>query len=520
MADARTQDVDNHRRRLGRHQPGKPTINRVPPLSRRDWILLVSLSLLALATAALGIGSKSLWFDEGYSAELARQSGGKWWRLVWEQEAGSILHALLLKPWAAVSDGDAWLRFLSVPFSVGQVVLTFLLARRFVVRPAWVVVLALAVNGTYVQYAQEARGYAMASFLVLAATLAFLRAVESPTTGRLGLYVALAALCPLSHVFTAPFIVVHGVVLVVFATRRQLVARWAGAGAAVGVAWAGFALIVLAVGSPDARPGDSVPDRVTSLAHVPRQFLAPDRILGWTLMVGAALWIGRLVAVAIAERRSEAALVTAVPPLMVGLPLVVALLAPQIDLSTSRYFVPILPFLLMMATGGIGWLGEWRQGATWLIPLGLALVVAMSGSGLVRWHVDAEKMDARTWTALLADRIQESDRVVFDDVFARIVTEHYVNQGDLDLTRATSVRPDEPFGEYFWNPVRDEVGECLLDTLDIRREVSHPGRTWIILSVPERCRSGDMVVDAIGETGRTVVERIDLDGPATVLLVV
>lgn len=293
-----------------------------------------------MLTAVIGIGTKGFWFDEGYSAELARQPVGTWWRLLFEQEGGAILRAVLLKPWLAVSDADGWLRFLSVAFAVGQVVLTYFFARRVIGSVAWAAALALAVNGAFVQYAQQGRSYAMASFFVLAATLAFLRAVERPDRSRLAVFAVLAVLCPLAHLYTAPFVVAMGLTLLVFGSRSRPWRRWIVTGCAIGVAWILLAAVVLSAGSGGAHNGDELADRVTSLAYVPRQFLSPYRLAGWVVVGLTALWLARLAPLLSAGLRSERTLVAGLPPAMVAVPLLVALTARPIDLDTSRYLLP------------------------------------------------------------------------------------------------------------------------------------------------------------------------------------
>ena len=44
------------------------------------------------------------------------------------------------------------------------------------------------------------------------------------------------------------------------------------------------------------------------------------------------------------------------------------------------------------------------------------------------------------------------------------------------------------------------------------------GRTWLVLVAPETCWSTERVLEAIDRSERPV-ERIDLDGPSTLLLV-
>jgi hypothetical protein len=330
----------------------------------------------------------------------------------------------------------------------------------------------------------------------------------------------LAALCPLGHLYTAPFVVAQGLTLLVLGGRDQPWRRWFRAGVGIGVAWVVLLGTVLVAGSGGAQPRDPVADRITSLAFVPRQFLSPHRALGWVLLLLVVVWVGRSASVVLAGRRSERSLVVALPVAMVAVPLLVALVVPQIDLDNNRYLLPVLPFLLIMATGAVVWLSELVPGATGPVLLaGLVAVVALSASGLVRWHREATKMDARAWTAALADGVEPGDRVLFDDAYGRIVTEHYLHQDDLDLTDARSIRPAVPFGDYFWDPRRDTAGDCLVDEATVEGALSEPGRLWIVLAVPEDCVPTERVIEAIDSTGRTVVEQTDLDGPSTLVLV-
>jgi hypothetical protein len=332
--------------------------------------------------------------------------------------------------------------------------------------------------------------------------------------------VVLAAICPLAHLYTAPFVLAQGLILAVLGGRDQPWRRWIVAGIGIGVAWVVLLGAVLVAGSGGAQPRDPVPDRIPSLAFVPRQFASPYRVLGWVLLMLVALWVARSISVLLVRRRSMQSVVITLPVAMVAVPLVVALLVPQIDLDNNRYLLPILPFLMIMAIGAMVWLSEVLPAARGLVLMvGLVLVVALSASGLLRWHREATKMDARAWTTALAGGAEPGDRVLFDDAYGRIVTEHYLHQGDLDLGDARSIRPAVPFGDYFWDPQRDTAGECLLDDTALRDAVSEPGRLWVVVAIPESCVATDRVLEAIDRSGRTAVEQTDLDGPSALLLV-
>ncbi len=131
----------------------------------------------------------------------------------------------------------------------------------------------------------------MASCFVLAAALAFLRAVERPTTARLVTFAVLAGGCPLAHLYTAPFVVAMGLTLLVFGDGSLPWRRWIAAGCLVAAAWIALAVAVLVAGSGRVQPVDELTDRVTSLTFVPRQFLSPYRPAGWIAMLLAASWL-------------------------------------------------------------------------------------------------------------------------------------------------------------------------------------------------------------------------------------
>ena len=92
--------------------------------------------------------------------------------------------------------------------------------------------------------------------------------------------------------------------------------------------------------------------------------------------------------------------------------------------------------------------------------------------------------------------------------------------GSLEALAAIVRGPARRTGPLdFWGPERDEIGACLLDDLDLEAVVAQgSGRTWLVLVAPETCWSTERVLEAIDRSERPV-ERIDLDGPSTLLLV-
>jgi hypothetical protein len=117
------------------------------------------------------IGSKSLWFDEGYTAWMTDHRAVEIVRLIRADTAPPLFY-LLLHGWTLLfGRSEAGLRSLSAVFSAMTLWLGFGIARRMLKEPAAVAVMVwLLVLGFHQQfYAQEARVYALMALLAVTA---------------------------------------------------------------------------------------------------------------------------------------------------------------------------------------------------------------------------------------------------------------------------------------------------------------------------------------------------------------
>jgi 4-amino-4-deoxy-L-arabinose transferase-like glycosyltransferase len=146
--------------------------------------------VLSTVLCSVSIGTKSLWYDEGISVGLARDSLSQLWRAEWAHEENMLLYYLVLHLWIHLGDTEAELRSLSVIFTVATVIATFLLARRvFGDRTAAMAGFIMATAPFAIEFAQTVRGYTMAMFFAVLSTHLLLRALDRPNTARLALYV-------------------------------------------------------------------------------------------------------------------------------------------------------------------------------------------------------------------------------------------------------------------------------------------------------------------------------------------
>ena len=172
------------------------------------------LSAGALAVALLTITVDSVWFDESVTLRVSRFGNQRFIETITTREPFWALYYLFMRGWITISDSVIFLRLPSALAASAAVGLTYLVGRRLVgARPALIGGLVLIPHSFLLQYAQEARGYAFAVLLVVAATWAFVRACERPTWARWMSYALLGTLAVYAHFFAAFVLLAHAVAI-------------------------------------------------------------------------------------------------------------------------------------------------------------------------------------------------------------------------------------------------------------------------------------------------------------------
>lgn len=178
------------------------------------------------AAAAFGgwkLGAKSISHDEAFSSAVAGLDLSTFADVLRSGESFSGLYYAFLHFWQLGGTGEAWLRVPSVIFATLATYFLFLLNRRlFGVRVALVSAGLLAVNSFFVYYAQDARSYSLALFLVVLATWLFVRAVERGSMLPWLGYGVVGALALYAHVFCGFVLIAHAMSLLIRRTRPSL----------------------------------------------------------------------------------------------------------------------------------------------------------------------------------------------------------------------------------------------------------------------------------------------------------
>ena len=148
---------------------------------------IAAIGALALGVAVFGLGQRSFWLDEAYTASTIDRSFPALVGLTFRDEGYQILHQWLLWPLAQVSTHESWLRFPSALAYVTCVVVAGLVARRHIgPRGAVLAASIVAANGFAILLAQEARSYPFAMVFATLAVGAFADAFVAPPTAAAG----------------------------------------------------------------------------------------------------------------------------------------------------------------------------------------------------------------------------------------------------------------------------------------------------------------------------------------------
>ncbi|HEY8340821.1 MAG TPA: glycosyltransferase family 39 protein [Egibacteraceae bacterium] len=369
-------------------------------------------ALLIVVSAAaylFRIGAASLWQDESWSAMLVRTGLGQFVELVRAESGSQVLYYSLLRAWSGFGHSESWLRLPSALCAIAALVVCYRLALRLFDRNVALVALALlGVNPFFVFYAQEARGYTLATLLITAATLALVTAVESGRRRDWLGCALLASLAAYAHLLSIFVIVAHALALAALRPADRDRGGLLLAAGATAVLLTPLALLVW--GGSGQVSGVAQPSLrdILDVAVV----LAGNR--GWlgNLVVALAWAAAGGAAVVVARRHGRGlqtwrwALVLAWSVVPGALALALSLTSPVLS---ARYLIVALPGLCLLAALGLARLSDPR-----VLGVVLLVVLVASGARIVdRAGAVRYDEDWRTITHAVLTDAQPGDRLVF-----------------------------------------------------------------------------------------------------------
>ena len=395
--------------------PSQP--NRPSPRGRT-----VVLTLLTLAGAFLRLwhlGAKSLWLDEGATVALARASWQHFGWVWWHGEASlQTIYFLLMRGWIHGGLSETWLRLPSALFGIASIPMLYVVARKLMPDIAALGAAALlAFSPAHIYYSQEARGYALATLLVLLSTYFFVLAVEQDRSRYWMLWTIVSIVAFYTHLFAA---------LVLVAQAVSLLFRRAP------VPWRRFVLCASVI-FVAALPGLSYIFRASpeNLHFVWMPRATPTQVWHLAMFFGGSgvkvglalvLWIAGIAGVVRRRRtgqtddfgRAMLVLLWATVPAAI-----LALISLREPMFLQRYMVFSVPAAILLAAIGAGVLRKWK--------LGLLLVVVLCIAYLPSIVKQARKPreDWRGATSLVLASAAPGDAVAFVPFYTRTMLDYY-----------------------------------------------------------------------------------------------
>lgn len=443
---------------------------------RRSVAPFVGVAVLAGGLDLAWIGRHSLFLDETVSTSLASEPWHRFVQVVQTREANMVLYHVLLRGWVALGDSEVALRSLSVLAAVGTVVVVMALADRlFGRRAALLSGLALAVDPLMVQYAQQARGYALSMLLVSLSSLLFVRGVlDAGGRWTWAGYVATAALAAYSNFWAVLVPVAHASTLPLLPPGRV---RWRP------VALSSLTLVALLVPlGLLIRATDSAGTNWAAGTAAGRVFSQVRADVPHLAIDAAALVVVVSVAASVVlVRRSRwaARVAQAWPLVFIGAWLVVPVAAVVVvsfayrPLLVVRYLGVCLPAAILLVGVALAALR-----GRWLAAMAAAAVVVASAVGVAAWYRTGPGQDWRAAVQAVAAEAQPGDGVVIVAPYMRIPFQWYLAGVPRAQRRLVAIYPP---GAWSADPLRYDAPVPLSAAAVSQTAAAHR-RVWLVLA--------------------------------------
>ncbi len=475
-------------------RPGLNAPARARVRDLRGWCVIAGPAALAAVLCLIGLGGRSLGFDEAASASIAAQHGSELWRAIAHDGGNMSAYYLLMHVLIGVfGNGLVVLRLPSVIATVATVALVAVLGERLFAdrRVALGAGLLAAVSLPLVYWGQTARGYAAMVAFVCAAMVAFLALVDAGDDGAPGVgavrggrstrgpWIGFVAAMTLAMYCSFVAALIIPVQVLAIAARRGAVRRYGSALVAIVVLCAPLAVLAVRRGSgqlfwvqPPSRMVDTqVLQSLTSAGLQPvfHHSFTTKALMWATLAAVAALVLDTVRR----WRRGEAVW-------GMGLVLAWCVVPGALTFLYSVLKQPIfVPRNVLMSTPAVGLalasvLGD-RRWPRYLAPALLVVVLAARAIPVVH----AVNVSPEPWQAVTRDVLAQArpgDCVTFYPADARMAFQYYVGAATRRAPR--SVLPVLP-----WGVVRPFVEDYAVPSpAALARRTAGCTRMWLVSS--------------------------------------
>lgn len=391
--------------------PGAAPGRRPGPLDALDAVAVTLATAFGAGLVLFELGTKSIWVDEAATVATARQHGATLWYWLLHDGGNMFGYYTLMHVVVEVfGSGPTVLRLPAALSFIATIPCSYFLMRRMFDRRAAVFgSFLVAASAPLVLWGQNARAYLPAVFLVTAAALALVVAVQDRRRSAWIWFVVCGGLAAYM-ILLASLVVVAQLAALFLLPRRELeIRRAAWSSAAVIVLWLPMGAAALHRGAGQLNwigPSNLDADQYLGRFVLSAPFsVAASWIVLAACVAGAALLAVRLVR----HGRSAEAFAPGLLVAWIVLPIILlfatsALVQPVL---VDRYFLPMVPAASMLAGAACSRLRPapvaWAAAAA-LVTLRAYQVPAVYGTSLEAWPGA---------TSYVVDRLQPHDCVGF-----------------------------------------------------------------------------------------------------------
>ncbi len=438
------------------------------------WIWLII--SIGLALRLHNLTYHSLWFDEAVSVYWARQNLPRILEVGFTLVEDRLppLYYLTLKGWGAIFDFSEFsVRLPSVLYGVLLIpVMASLATMLFSRRVALFTALLLALNPFLIWYSQEARMYAPAVLFGALTVWAFLQHLKTTNYLRFTIYdlrfliffllFAVAGLY--SHLYTGFLLPALGLWLLISYPHRWRLWLWFGLASLIVLA--AFAPVAVAIWrfSGETTPGDPLNGLLQRLWWLLQAFTVWKAPLSPLLQTAVPLLLAVFVGAAYlnpinSTLKTQPSKLLPHPRLLISLLLISPFLIAnlllwrnQLAFFGERYFIVMVPWLLLLAAAGADNLGQWVYSLALRPPLSalrsslpfllLLLVTALPLPG--QWSIPAAKEAWRQSVAYLAEHARPDHAILIHPDWVRHPFQFYFRGPGQTYAAFSSVTAETP----------------------------------------------------------------------------
>jgi 4-amino-4-deoxy-L-arabinose transferase-like glycosyltransferase len=412
-----------------------------------QWPLVVLITLLAATLDLFRISAQPVWLDEAISIGLARMNLSDFFTAITKNDTAMFLYNFLLRIPLVFGHSEFAVRSLSVLFGVAAVPSFYLVSRRlFDDRTTALASILLAINSLFIEYAQEAKSYTLATLIVMWSWYTLLDLIDEPGWARALSYSLVTATLAYCQFFSLLVLTAQLAALSVLRPGSKVLKVVAPSILMIGILSLPIAFMLWQIrGAADwiVRPNVIVAlhQLAVRFINLPRRIgLLPHTVvlLSVVTLVPLALPI---FGVASGLRRVDRDKLFGYSCATFGaiLPVVCLLTASFFvkPVYVTRYVLPSLPFFLLLLAAGL------YELPLSLMKVGLGLLVVANFFGTLEYYRVPTKPHWPGAINYLVSEIRPDDGIALVPSYERIALDYNLWRLDRSLPKGTVFLPEE-----------------------------------------------------------------------------